>query len=217
MTVTVTRDWVDYLLSIIPIVLSAVAIWISIHLSRQQNNIALFEKRYGSYKLLQFIGVFCSKISQDTLNTIEDCKSCANDKLIEEYEATICSMLSLWANRRILFEGTMSDEARLKCMYTCMGGTTDFKLADLLDSYLQSDKEELDKTSLLFDQKTAEIIDETAEAYFELCSQMILCIHQQRAHAIEGYDKKLRRFIDAAQNWEIGSPAMKKIKRIIRL
>ena len=41
------KDIVDYLLVIVPIVVSIVAIYISIATARKQNKIALFERRYN--------------------------------------------------------------------------------------------------------------------------------------------------------------------------
>ena len=43
-----TRDWFDYLSVLAPLVLSAVAIWISISTARKQNRIALFNMRYDA-------------------------------------------------------------------------------------------------------------------------------------------------------------------------
>lgn len=47
------KTWVDYLAIIAPLVLSVVAIYISISTTRKQNRIALFEKRYALYQKIQ--------------------------------------------------------------------------------------------------------------------------------------------------------------------
>lgn len=47
------KTWVDYFAVSAPIVLSVVAIYISISTTRKQNKIALFEKRYELYQKIQ--------------------------------------------------------------------------------------------------------------------------------------------------------------------
>ena len=49
------KDWVDYLLIIIPILVSLVAIVISVATARKQNRIALFKMRYGALMQIKTI------------------------------------------------------------------------------------------------------------------------------------------------------------------
>ena len=52
------KTWVDYLLIIVPIVISIVAIGISIHISNRQNRIAVFQLRYKAMCRLNSILMF---------------------------------------------------------------------------------------------------------------------------------------------------------------
>lgn len=49
------RAWIDYIAIFSPIVLSVVAVWVSMATARKQNKIELFEKRYKVYTLLMTI------------------------------------------------------------------------------------------------------------------------------------------------------------------
>ena len=218
LTVTVTKDCIDYLSAIVPILLSAIAIWISIHLDRQQNNIALFEKRYHAYELLQFIGDFCSNgISPYSRERVERFKDSENKEEIQEYQKTICAILSLWVCKRLIFDGQMSDEERTRHAVDCINGKTDYDLVHIMDTLLQKDRSELDRAALLFDYKTTKLIKETAETYQELCEQMLMCIQKNKTHAVDGFDIKLSQFVDVAENWVIGSKTMNKLQNEIRL
>lgn len=57
-----TRDWFDYLSVIAPLVLSVVAIWISIATARKQNRIALFELHFAALTDIRRILVFGAMI-----------------------------------------------------------------------------------------------------------------------------------------------------------
>ena len=52
------KDWVDYLIIIVPIMLSVIAVWISLATAHKQNKIALFDMRYKALehfrKIYQF-------------------------------------------------------------------------------------------------------------------------------------------------------------------
>jgi len=56
------KTWVDYALIGAPIILSIVAIGITIYVARKQNKIALFEKRYNCLYQLYTIGCFSKEI-----------------------------------------------------------------------------------------------------------------------------------------------------------
>ena len=218
MEITVTKDCIDYLSAIVPILLSVVAIVISIRVANQQNRIALFEKRYQTYELLQFIGDYCANcISPSSREKIEYLKNPGNEKEVKEYQKTVCILLSLWVCKRNMLEGKMSDEERTKHTLTCINGKTDYELANLMNSFVQRDRSELDKASLLFDNKTSSLIKETADAYEELCRQMLICIQGNKSHATEGFDVKLSRFIKVARKWAIGSQTMMELQKEIRL
>ncbi len=217
MTVTVTKDCVDYLSAIVPIVLSVVAIGISIRVAKQQNNIALFEKRYQTYELLQFIGDFCSNgISPFSRETIERLKNPESEEEVGEYQKAVCVLLSLWVCKRIMLDGKMSDEERTRHAVTCIKGEPDPELARLMNSFLERDRSELDKAVLLFDYGTT-LIKETADAYQDLCQQMLMCIGKNKAHVVDGFYDKLKRFIDVADKWAIGSSTMDRLQKEIRL
>ena len=53
------KDWVDYLIIIVPIMLSVIAVWISLATASKQNKIALFDMRYKALKHFQKIIEFC--------------------------------------------------------------------------------------------------------------------------------------------------------------
>lgn len=59
------KDIVDYLLVIVPIVVSIVAIYISIATARKQNKIALFERRYNCLFQIKTILNFSDTIKED--------------------------------------------------------------------------------------------------------------------------------------------------------
>lgn len=218
MTVTVTKDCVDYLSAVVPILLSVIAICISIYFAKQQNNIALFEKRYHAYELLQFIGDFCSSgISPSSREKVERFKNSESKEEIQEYQKTICALLSLWVCKRLILDGQMPDEERTRLVVDCINGKTDYDLARIMDTFLQEDRRELDRAALLFDYKTTKLIKETAETYQELCEQMLMCIQKNKTHVVDGFDIKLSQFIDVAENWVIGSKTMNKLQNEIRL
>lgn len=56
------HDWVDYCAVFAPLILSAVAVLISIHTARKQNKIALFEKRYECYSSIKKFTSFADGI-----------------------------------------------------------------------------------------------------------------------------------------------------------
>lgn len=60
-----TRDWFDYLSVIAPLVLSVVAIWISISTARTQNRIALFDIRHTALYRLKTLLEFNQRIQGD--------------------------------------------------------------------------------------------------------------------------------------------------------
>lgn len=58
------RDWFDYFSIIVPLLLSVVAIWISISTARKQNKIALFDKRYAVLAAIKRIVTFSQSFNQ---------------------------------------------------------------------------------------------------------------------------------------------------------
>ena len=52
------KGWVDYLIIIVPIMLSVIAVWISLATAHKQNKIALFEKRYKALTRFEEIAEF---------------------------------------------------------------------------------------------------------------------------------------------------------------
>ena len=62
-----TKTTIDYLLVVIPIVVSVVAIVISLQATRQQNRIALFEKRFSVFCCLQKCAAF-DRLLEDAKN-----------------------------------------------------------------------------------------------------------------------------------------------------
>ena len=97
-----TRDWFDYLSVLAPLVLSAVAIWISISTARKQNRIALFNMRYDAIVDIRAILLFESKIDKDAENRIikviydglfgTTVSSCGEKDAIVQILATTCRL-----------------------------------------------------------------------------------------------------------------------------
>ena len=83
------RDIVDYLIAFMPIVLSVIAIVISIHTTKKQNDIALFEKRY---KVLAHV--------RSIIKFDESIHDCNDPKLIlslfDAYYGTNLSKISIY-------------------------------------------------------------------------------------------------------------------------
>ena len=52
------KGWVDYLIVIVPIMLSVIAVFISISTARKQNSIALFDMRYKALTQLEMVITF---------------------------------------------------------------------------------------------------------------------------------------------------------------
>ena len=65
------RDWFDYLATLAPLVLSAIAVIISVSTARRQNRIALFEKRYVVYICLLKIKIYSERIAAIRLKNKE--------------------------------------------------------------------------------------------------------------------------------------------------
>ncbi|MFI3114865.1 MAG: hypothetical protein R3Y12_01820 [Clostridia bacterium] len=63
------RDWLDYLIAVVPLIFSTVAIGISIATSQKQNRIALFEKRYE--KLKKFKELYLYGVKTTTYNYVD--------------------------------------------------------------------------------------------------------------------------------------------------
>lgn len=59
------KDLIDYLLVIVPILVSIVAIFISIATAKKQNKIALFEKKYNSLIQIHTIASFANSIKDN--------------------------------------------------------------------------------------------------------------------------------------------------------
>ena len=59
------KDIIDYLIVIVPVVISIVAIVISIATARKQNKIALFEKKYNSLIQIHTIASFANSIKDN--------------------------------------------------------------------------------------------------------------------------------------------------------
>jgi len=69
------RTWVDYLAIFAPIVLSVVAVWVSIATTKKQNKIALFKKRYEAYTWLlpiMRIGKQLMEIEDKNMMTLDE-------------------------------------------------------------------------------------------------------------------------------------------------
>lgn len=71
------RDAWDYVAMVTPLILSSVAIWISIHTTRKQNKIALFESRFSVFHIFCFLlsvtqNIVDNSKKEDTSITTED-------------------------------------------------------------------------------------------------------------------------------------------------
>ena len=86
------KTWVDYALIGAPIILSIVAIGITIYVARKQNKIALFEKRYNCLYQLYTIGRFSKEIQNIGKESI---KSNTNLKRTYFYEKDLPKNLSV--------------------------------------------------------------------------------------------------------------------------
>ena len=65
------KDLIDYLLVIVPIVVSVVAIYISIATARKQNKIALFERRYNCLFQIKTVLNFSQPTEVSTLRILQ--------------------------------------------------------------------------------------------------------------------------------------------------
>ncbi len=92
-----TRDWFDYLSVLAPLVLSAVAIWISISTAVKQNKIALFNLRYEAIHSLALIlsyskmivGIEKANVAQYLFNANFACEIKYDDKLMALHQTYV--------------------------------------------------------------------------------------------------------------------------------
>lgn len=216
-TVLLRKDLFDYILSIMPLVLSCIAIGISIYFAKRQNKDSLFEKRYKAYCFLRFVGSVAENLHVEEHESLlsGQCSHEQEKELVEDYSTEVVAVLSCWANMRMFFDGTVSDSQRIKVVDACINANMNFEVYERLNVYLENDREILDQAALLYDKNISETINSTSSTYYALFDQALMMITEKKAHAIDGFEKKLSAFLDVASNWEKDSRTMKKLKQLI--
>lgn len=115
-----SRTWVDYLLVIMPVIISVIAIVISIITANQQNKIALFEKRFECVSLLSFIMTVCESVIkydgedreiplQSGMTTFYKLNGNEEQRKEEEYSAFYSGVLLKLSRLGCLFKGENID------------------------------------------------------------------------------------------------------------
>ncbi len=82
------KNWIDYGLIFVPILISILAVVISVLTAKKQNKIALFEIKYGVISQIRLIKAFsnCLKDSINSITILSAFDSCFEMNLLQEYE-----------------------------------------------------------------------------------------------------------------------------------
>lgn len=154
------RTWVDYIAIFAPVILSVVAVWVSISTARKQSKIALFEKRYEPYTwiyLLIKFGKDLMAIKDEDLITLDEKGRARHYLILFWWRANFDDFYK--------FPNMIDSYRNLWYQKTHYGYQINGANQHVLISLFRNSAEEIQKSLFLFPRSTQDYLRNVAKTY----------------------------------------------------
>jgi len=206
------KGWVDYLIIIVPILLSVIAVWISLATAHKQNKIALFDMRYRALRCFCDIAEIEGDMGYDDMRWME--KAFGDDVIAEKMLPGITETTFTWVDRRFGtdFLRQVREEQKQKEMLgkdeimTCLAQGTYYFLESSVDR---------DTLPILFlaDKEQALILNEMKSAFLDFLFLLTMSMdNKEKAQRCGRYTERLHTACEAFRAEKTYDKLLKKIQ-----